>query len=237
MFRIGLVIAIFFLSLSGLYFMAKWTVDNDHQLFFPSNLEELRDLLRILNEVDVHKVLPLFCAAYLFKQTFAIPGSTLLNVLAGSLFGTTTGFLLSCLLTATGATFCYLLARLIGRDAMEKYFAKFVSGIHNRLEENKMSLPYYLMFLRLFPGSPNWAINLCCGLVGVPLWLFFSTVFIGLMPYNYICVQTGALLSSIKTLSDIFTWSTVFQLSGLAIVSLLPTLFVKKQKDVKVCIY
>ena len=230
MIKIGLVISIFLLSIFGLYVMARWTVDGNHRLYFPSTLDELRNLIDIIDDVDLYKILPLFCAAYLFKQTFAIPGSTLLNLLAGSLFGTTIGFLLTCTLTATGATFCYLLAKLVGREAVEQYFAKFISKVHTKLEENKERLPYYLMFLRLFPGSPNWAINLSCGLLGVPISLFFSTVFVGLMPYNYLCVQTGALLSSIKTISDIFTSRTMLQLSGLAVVALLPSLFIKGKK-------
>ena len=51
-----------------------------------------------------------------FFQTFAIPGSMLLNLLAGALFGWKIGFALTCVLTATGATFCYLLAKFLGRD-------------------------------------------------------------------------------------------------------------------------
>ena len=51
-----------------------------------------------------------------FCQTFAIPGSMLLNLLAGALFGWKIGFALTCVLTATGATFCYLLAKFLGRD-------------------------------------------------------------------------------------------------------------------------
>ena len=36
-------------------------------------------------------VVVLFVSAYLFKQTFAIPGSVFLNALAGAVFGLQTG--------------------------------------------------------------------------------------------------------------------------------------------------
>jgi len=42
---------------------------------------------------DSHRgyVIILFVSAYLFKQTFAIPGSVFLNALAGAVFGLETG--------------------------------------------------------------------------------------------------------------------------------------------------
>jgi len=223
---------IFASALLVLYALARWTVstgsgeDGSSHLYFPSNLEQLKDVVTKLAGVQLYKVLPLFCAAYLFKQTFAIPGSMLLNLLAGALFGWKVGFLLSSVLTATGATFCYLLAKFLGKEVAEKYFPKALVKFQQQMSANQNRLPYFLLFLRLFPCSPNWAINMCSGVLGVPMHLFFLTVLFGLGPYNYICVQTGDILTSIKTLSDIFTVGTMLQLTGVAFVALAPTLFV-----------
>ena len=75
------------------------------QLRFPGSLEELRAVAALLSRYSQHNrgyVVLLFSLAYLFKQTFAVPGSVFLNVLAGAIFGAGGGFLLCCLLTATG---------------------------------------------------------------------------------------------------------------------------------------
>ena len=75
------------------------------QLRFPGSLEELRAVAALLSRYSQHNpgyVVLLFSLAYLFKQTFAVPGSVFLNVLAGAIFGAGAGFLLCCLLTATG---------------------------------------------------------------------------------------------------------------------------------------
>ena len=45
--------------------------------------------------------------------------------------------------------------------------------------------------------------------LGVPLHLFFLSVFVGLMPYNYICVTSGAILNDIQDISDIMTWTNL----------------------------
>lgn len=50
-------------------------------LRFPSDLEELRELAEALRDYERQHggaALALFCAAYLYKQSFAIPGSSLL---------------------------------------------------------------------------------------------------------------------------------------------------------------
>ena len=109
----------------------------------------------------------LLCSlAYLFKQTFAVPGSVFLNVLAGAIFSTGPGFLLCSSLTAIGATLCYSLARAVGKDAAMDYFPERVERFRVRLEENKQELPLFLLFLRLFPMSPNWALNMASGVLG-----------------------------------------------------------------------
>ena len=44
------------------------------------------------------------------------------------------------------------------------------------------------------------------GFSGVPLHLFFLSVFFGLMPYNYLCVTSGVLLAEIREV--ILLWSS-----------------------------
>ena len=92
---------------------------------FPSSLEDLKSLTNVLiaiinDEIGFTYVMVLFISAYLFKQTFAIPGSVFLNLLAGALFGLGLGFPMTCILTAFGATFCYSLAKFAGREAATK---------------------------------------------------------------------------------------------------------------------
>merc|ERR1711909_211814 len=98
----------------------------------------------------------------------------------------------------SGASFCYMLARAVGKEVVMNYFPERVERFRERLEENEQELPFFLLFLRLFPMSPNWALNMASGVLGVPLHLFFLSVFFGLMPYNYLCVTSGVLIADIK---------------------------------------
>lgn len=175
----------------------------------------------------------LFCSAYLYKQCFAIPGSSFLNVLAGALFGPWLGLLLCCVLTSVGATCCYLLSRIFGKQLVVSYFPDKVAVLQRKVEENRNSLFFFLLFLRLFPMTPNWFLNLSAPILNIPIVQFFFSVLIGLIPYNFICVQTGSILSTLTSLDALFSWETVFKLLAIALVALVPGTLIKKfsQKD------
>jgi hypothetical protein len=51
------------------------------------------------------------------------------------------------------------------------------------------------------------------------------------MPYNYVCVQTGVIVSKLTNISDMMTWSTLAQMSLVAIVALVPGLVMKKKQS------
>lgn len=205
-------------------------------LWFPSDLAELRELSEVLRDYRKEQqayVILLFCSAYLYKQCFAIPGSSFLNVLAGALFGPWLGLLLCCVLTSVGATCCYLLSSMFGKQLVVSYFPDKVALLQRKVEENRNSLFFFLLFLRLFPMTPNWFLNLSAPILNIPMAQFFFSVLIGLIPYNFICVQTGSILSTLTSLDALFSWGTVFKLLAIALVALVPGTLIKKfsQKD------
>lgn len=59
-------------------------------------------------------------------------------------------------------------------------------------------------------------------------FFFFSLVLPGLTPYNFICVQTGAILSQITSLDAIFSWDTLLKLLAMAVAALIPGTLIKK---------
>lgn len=204
-------------------------------LKFPKDLEELRVLSFALteykNEHFTH-VFVLFCLAYVYKQTFSIPGSVFLNLLAGHLFGISTAFPLVCILTACGASFAFLLSRCFASGFVHHFFPQKIVDLRQRIsvEEKNGSLLYFLLFLRLFPVSPNWLLNILSPLAGVHLSYFFPTVALGLIPYNFVCVQTGCLLSELSSMDEVFTPAMMIRLGGVSIVALTLALLKRRRK-------
>ena len=82
------------------------------------------------------------------------------------------------------------------------------------------------------------------GVLGVPIHLFFLSVLVGLMPYNYLCVTSGAILSEIKDLGDVVSWAnmarwislaikmkpSLYRCATAALAALLPTLLLRGRK-------
>ncbi|XP_040912264.1 transmembrane protein 41A-A [Toxotes jaculatrix] len=201
------------------------------RLKFPSDLEELRELAELLQFYKTEHtgyVLLLFCSAYLYKQSFAIPGSSFLNILAGAIFGPYEGLLLACVLTTVGSTMCYLLSQAFGKRYIVNLFPDKVSTLQRKVEENQDCLFFFLLFLRFFPMTPNWFLNMSAPIVNIPITFFFCSVFIGLLPYNFICVQTGVMLSEVSSLDDLFSWERLLQLLAIACMALLPGALIRR---------
>ncbi|XP_066928140.1 transmembrane protein 41A-like [Clytia hemisphaerica] len=232
------LLMIFACSSVCLYLLSSLLPANNgrYKLGFPSNLENLKSLVEVMKrykEDHFYSVMIVFCAAYLYKQTFSIPGSVFMNLLAGALFGMPLSFVLACLLSASGATCCFLLSMVFGRSILMHYFKEKVVHLQTKLDENSDGLFFYLLCVRLFPMTPNWLLNMTFPILGVPMHLFFPSVFIGLMPYNFICCQTGCILSEISSVNDIMTTGTILKLTLVAMVVALPGYLMRRKKKVK----
>ncbi|XP_051558527.1 transmembrane protein 41A-B [Myxocyprinus asiaticus] len=205
--------------------------EEEHRLKFPSDLDELRelaDLLKFYKTEHTGYIFILYCSAYLYKQSFAIPGSSFLNMLAGALFGPWHGLLIACTLTTVGSTNCYLLSRTFGKRHIIRLFPEKVAMLQRKVEQNRRTLFFFLLFLRFFPMTPNWFLNVTSPILNIPIPIFFFSILIGLIPYNFICVRTGAILSEIRSLDDIFSWGTLLQLLLIACVALIPGALIRR---------
>ncbi|CAH1392559.1 unnamed protein product [Nezara viridula] len=211
--------------------MAPSLVDfKEESMRFPTSFNDLTRLSALFQAYNKNNrlyMIILFTSAYLYKQTFCIPGSVLLNVLAGAIFGLWTALPLCCVLTGLGATLSYLLSKQFAEQIVVHYWPEEVRNLKERVDFNKHRLIPYLLSLRLLPFTPNWLLNLISPVVGIPLHYFFVTAFLGLIPYNYICVQSGAMLSSFSSLNDILSWETFIKLTFLSIMVLITPKIIK----------
>ena len=53
----------------------------------------------------------------------------------------------------------------------------------------------------------------------------------GLMPYNFLTVHTGCLLSELSSMDNIFSWWTILKFFGIANAALLPGVLIKHYHD------
>ncbi|KAK9762212.1 hypothetical protein K7432_012277 [Basidiobolus ranarum] len=196
-------------------------------LRLPASLEDAKYIVQVLkeytqnNEEGQTRTFLIFTLLYLWKQTFCVPGTILLNLIAGALYGMTTIPLL-CFLTALGSTLCYYMFYFAGSDILEHYIPTRLDKLRTQIDENRPRMFLYLLTIRLFPFAPYWLINIVSPFVGVPIWSFFITCMLGIIPYNFVTIEAGEMLSQVETVSDILNpWFMV----KLLLMSTVPFLF------------
>lgn len=73
------------------------------------------------------------------------------------------------------------------------------------MDANQENLNFYLIFLRIFPGSPNWLMNICFPQVGISFAKFSLTVLVGLAPWNFFTCSAGAILRELTSTKEIMS--------------------------------
>ncbi|CAK4124931.1 unnamed protein product [Aphanomyces euteiches] len=221
-----------------------WRPDLAKSLSWSMKFEDIRrgDVSAALRQAmaeDFELTIACFSCVFFIKQTFAIPGSALLNVIAGLLLPLHFAFPLVCVLTTFGASSCFLLSSSLGSHqglvSLTDYFLPGkLDNLQTRIDAARQEkrLFFVLLFLRIFPFSPNWLLNMASPYLNIPLGLFAPSVFFGLMPYNFVTVKAGSMLSTLSSVSDIFDVQTLLGFLSLAGLILIPAI-VKRRNNQK----
>ncbi|KAK9271087.1 hypothetical protein L1049_026676 [Liquidambar formosana] len=170
-----------------------------------------------------------YCSTYIFMQTFMIPGTIFMSLLAGALFGVIRGLLLVVFNATAGASSCYFLSKLIGRPLVIWLWPEKLRFFQAEIAKRRDKLLNYMLFLRITPTLPNLFINLASPIVDIPFHVFFLATLIGLIPASYITVRAGLALGDLKSVKDLYDFKTLSVLFLIGFVSIIPTLLKRKR--------
>ncbi|GES89276.1 transmembrane protein 41A-A-like isoform X1 [Rhizophagus clarus] len=231
--RMFLLFSCWFVSLLGVVSLVRTIPD----LSLPTSIEAVKKQAIILEtysngtwEGYIHMV-AVFSIIYVWKQTFSIPGAIFLNILAGALYRPLTATILTSMLTAIGASCAYLLSKFIGQPIMDQYLSDKLNLLRKQVDEHRDRLFFYLLFIRMFPLSPWWLLNLAAPLLYIPVRTFFVSLFFGSIPYNLACCQAGDILSELTSTADIWQPVLLLKMIMVSLLSLIPPLYSKKLKE------
>lgn len=181
----------------------------------------------LLRQVAENRVLTTlsFIAVYAAIAGFSLPGATVASITGGFLFGLWLGTLWNVIAATIGATLLFLAARTVFSEILHEKAGPWLRRIETEFNENAFS---YLLFLRLVPIFPFFAVNLVPAFLGVRLSTFVMTTFFGIIPGAFVYTSVGAGLGAIFdrgdefSVSDVVTPEIVAGLVGLGVLSLLP---------------
>lgn len=169
-----------------------------------------------------------FIAAYVVIVAFSLPGAAIATLTGGFLFGTLFGAGINVIGATIGATLIFLAARFgLGESLKAKMDASegMVAKIKRGIDENQWSM---LFFIRLVPAVPFFVANLIPAFVGVPLYRFAISTFVGIIPGSLVYTSVGAGLGEVfakgetPNLGIIFEPHILLPILGLTALSLLP---------------
>ncbi|MCF7699037.1 TVP38/TMEM64 family protein [Loktanella sp. M215] len=180
-----------------------------------------------------------FIGAYAAIVAFSLPGATIATLTGGFLFGSfPAGFpvLPGAIYNVAGATIGAILLFLAARWGLGQTLAKRMDasdGVVKRIKDgiddegNQWSM---LFLIRLVPAVPFFVANLVPALVGVPLYRFAVTTFLGIMPGAVVYTSVGAGLGEVfakgetPNLGIIFQPAILLPILGLCLLAALPLL-------------
>ena len=169
-----------------------------------------------------------FLGIYIMIVGFSLPGASVATITGGFLFGTVFGVLANVTGATLGAVVIFVAARMgLGEtlkarmDASEGLVRKVKAGI----DENQWSM---LFFIRLVPVVPFFVANLIPAFLGVPLYRFVISTFLGIIPGSLVFTSIGAGLGSVFARGETPDFGIIFEphillpILGLCALSVLP---------------
>ncbi|KAK9509234.1 hypothetical protein O3M35_006590 [Rhynocoris fuscipes] len=233
------ILVIFLLSLSALLYIyfsfPKLDEEEKKYVKIPYDIEDAKSLGRVLDRYKdkyYFEVLLAIFVTYIFLQTFAIPGSIFMTILAGFLFPFPLALTLVCFCSAVGASLCYLVSYFAGRRLIYKYFPERAEHYSKMVQKHRDNIFNYVLFLRVTPFLPNWFINIAAPVINVPIWPFCIGTFLGVAPPSFVAIQAGQTLNQLSSTTSTFSWISVLILACLALLSLVPV-FIKNRLKAK----
>ena len=187
-----------------------------------------REALTAFRDANYLLTAGLFILAYVIIVGFSLPGATIATLTGGFLFATFPGALFNVLGATIGATVIFLAARYgLGEKLAAKMDAS--DGAVRKIKDGSDEIQWSMLFLiRLVPAVPFFVANLVPALVGVPLYRFFVSTFLGIIPGAVVYTSVGAGLGEVfergetPNLGIIFEPHILLPILGLCVLAALP---------------
>jgi len=174
-------------------------------------LRDNREALIAFRDANYVGTVLAFIAIYVVIVAFSLPGATIATLTGGFLFATFPGALFNITGATIGATLIFLAASWgLGQKLSRKMDASdgLVRKIKDGIDNNQWEM---LFLIRLVPAVPFFVANLVPALVGVPVFRFIITTFLGIIPGAVVYTSVGAGLGEVFARGETPNLGIIFQ--------------------------
>jgi uncharacterized membrane protein YdjX (TVP38/TMEM64 family) len=170
----------------------------------------------------------LFMAIYAASVAVSVPGSALLTVIGGYLFGWLQGTIYVLIATTLAATAVFVLARSALGNRVRRRAGPSLVRFAETFRANALSYVFVLHLVPIFPTAVVIGIPAACG---VRVRTFVVSAVLGLLPGTMLFAHLGSGLGAVLGsglpihLSSFFQPTILWPLVGLAVLALLPVAY------------
>ncbi|SDY74178.1 TVP38/TMEM64 family protein [Tindallia californiensis] len=170
-----------------------------------------------------------FLLRFLFAS-FAIPGSGLITLAGGAIFGWLPGSLLVLLANSTGYMIVFILTRFAFKDTVETYF----KGSFQRIRKMSNSHgPALLFMLRMIEVVPCFVVNSYFALTDMKPLTYFIFTLLGAYPGIVLFTHIGVQIVSVKQLVDLISIPTLLLFAAAAFIPVISSFIIQSSKSKK----
>ncbi|HAK62898.1 MAG TPA: pyridine nucleotide-disulfide oxidoreductase, partial [Alphaproteobacteria bacterium] len=180
-------------------FLAFFILDLDRYLSFDA-LRDNRILLREWTATNPWLSVLVYAAVYIAVVSFSLPGSTLMTISGGFLFGPVIGTATTVFAATSGAVILFVSAKTVFGDVLRAKAGPAIRKMEAEFRKNELS---YMFVLRLVPLFPFFVINLLMGLTKMKAGTFYWVSQLGMLAGTLVYVNAGTQLAKIESLAGI----------------------------------
>jgi uncharacterized membrane protein YdjX (TVP38/TMEM64 family) len=180
----------------------------------------------LLEFTETHYALAVvaFVFIYALQTALSLPGTPLLTLMGGFLFGSFHGLFFVTLGATAGAVLAFLAARYLFRDWAETRFGDWVHPIQDCSARNAF---FYLFAIRINPAIPFFLVNFVSGITKIKLDTFVCATAIGILPGAFVYTIAGQQLGSINSIQEIVSPNVLVALTLLGFLIFAPFVYRK----------
>ena len=181
------------LALVAAAVIAVWASGLTHDLSMHA-LRHRREALEALVHAHPVETLAGYVGLYILVVALSLPAALVMTLTGGLLFGPWIGGLAAAISCTIGAAIIFLICRTAVGDALRSRAGPTVARIEAGVRRDAFS---YVIILRLVPVMPFWLVNLTLGFIEIPLGVFVTASFIGILPVSVILAGLGSSLNAV----------------------------------------
>ena len=130
----------------------------------------------------------LFFLFLIIYNSFSLPGNLLFFLSSGFFFNLYIGFLINLLSIVIGSFNFFIFSKFLFKNFLSIFYKKYSNKITEIIKNSSYE---YLILLRMIPGPPLMAQNICLSILNISKKKFITTTFIGFIPLMFLTAFVG----------------------------------------------